>query len=52
MKNLYNNGLKKQNIDYGDFPIIKNIKKSKYFKSLRMIAKEDFTYIDYNFEII
>ena len=49
MKDKYNNDLKKQNIDYGDFEIIKDIKESKYFKAMRMIAKEEFTYIDHNF---
>ena len=51
MKNNYNNELEKQNIDYGEFEIINKIKESKYFKALRMIAKEKFTYIDYNFEL-
>ena len=31
--------------------IIKTIKKSKYFQGLRMISKNDFTYIDYNFHL-
>jgi len=39
----------KPNINYGDFEIIKEIKESKYFKGLRMISKENFTYIDHNF---
>jgi hypothetical protein len=51
MKELYNNELEKQNIDYGDFEIVNEIKKSKYFKGLRMIPKEKFTYIDHNFEL-
>jgi len=38
-------------IDYGDFEIIKDIKKSKYFIGLRIISKEDFTYLDYNFKL-
>ena len=37
------------NINYGDFEIIKEIKESKYFRGLRMISKEKFTYIDHNF---
>ena len=37
------------NINYGDFEIIKEIKDSKYFRGLRMISKENFTYIDHNF---
>ena len=51
MKEQYNNELEKQNIDYGDFPIIKEIKESEFFKALRMIPKEKFTYIDHNFEL-
>ena len=51
MKELYNNELDKQNIDYGDFPIIDTMKKSKYFKLIKMIAKDDFTYIDHNFNL-
>ena len=39
----------KPNINYGDFEIIYEIKNSKYFKGLRMISKEKFTYIDHNF---
>lgn len=38
-------------IDYEDMNIIKVIKKSKYFSGLRMISKNDFTYIDYNFHL-
>lgn len=51
MKELFNNELEKQNIDYGDFIIMKEIKESKYFKKLRMIPKEKFTYMDHNFEL-
>ena len=51
MKELYNNELEKQNIDYGDFPIIKKIKESEYFKCMKMISKDNFTYIDHNFEL-
>ena len=39
----------KQNIDYGDFNIINDIKSSKFYKKQRMISKENFTYIDHNF---
>ena len=52
MKKLYNNDTNKQNIDYGDFYIIKKIKSSKYFRECKMIAKEDFTYIDHNFMLL
>lgn len=38
-------------IKYEDMKIIKVIKKSKYFRGLRMISKNDFTYIDYNFHL-
>jgi hypothetical protein len=51
MKQEYNNELEKQNIDYGEFPIIGIIKESEYFRSIRMIPKEKFTYIDHNFEL-
>jgi hypothetical protein len=49
MKEIYNNNLEKQNIDYGDFDIINKIKISKYFKKIKLIPKEKFTYIDHNF---
>lgn len=49
MRLLYNNELKRQNIDYGDFDIINTVKESKYFKECRMIPKEKFTYVDHNF---
>jgi hypothetical protein len=49
MQLLYNNELKRQNIDYGDFNIINTVKESKYFKECRMIPKEKFTYVDHNF---
>jgi hypothetical protein len=38
-------------INYGDFDIINKIKISKYFKGLRMIPKEEFTYLDHNFKL-
>ena len=51
MKELYNNELEKQNIDYGDFEIIYKIKDSQYYRTMRMIQKEKFTYIDHNFDL-
>ena len=36
-------------IKYEDFNIMNVIKKSKYFKGLRMISKDNFTYFDHNF---
>jgi hypothetical protein len=36
-------------IKYDDFNIINIIKQSKYFKGLRMISKDNFTYFDHNF---
>jgi hypothetical protein len=51
MKELYNNELEKQNIEYGDFPIISEIKKSDYYRELLMIPKDKFTYVDHNFEL-
>jgi len=38
-------------IDYGDFEIIKDIKESKYFIGLRLILKDEFTYLDHNFKL-
>lgn len=38
-------------INYEDFFIIKKIKQSKYFKGIKMISKDDFTYYDHNFNI-
>jgi hypothetical protein len=51
MKYIYNNELEVQNINYGEFEIINTIITSKYCKSYRMISKNQFTYIDYNYEI-
>jgi len=51
MKELYNNELEKQNIEYGDFPIIYDIKNSEYYREMLMIPKEKFTYVDHNFEL-
>ena len=39
------------NIKYGDMKIINKIKKCKYFRELKMISKNNFTYIDYNFHL-
>lgn len=36
-------------IKYDEFTIMNDIKNSKYFKGLRMISKNEFTYIDHNF---
>ena len=46
-KHKYNN----YEIDYGDFDIINEVKKSKYFIGLKMIFKNDFTYLDHNFNL-
>jgi hypothetical protein len=44
--------LNQQNkIDYGDFQIMKDVKESKYFINLRIITKDDFTYLDHNFKL-
>ena len=44
--NMENNN---DNIKYSDFTIIDKMKTSKYFYGLRMISKNDFTYLDHNF---
>lgn len=36
-------------IKYDDFEIMNVIRKSQYFRGLRMISKDDFTYMDHNF---
>lgn len=51
MKQTYNNELPQKNIDYGDFEIISEIKKSPYHIATRMIPKENFTYMDHNFKL-
>ena len=38
-------------IKYNDFNTINMIKNSKYFKGLRMISKDEFTYFDHNFHL-
>ncbi len=44
--NMENNNNK---IDYEDFEIMNTIRNSKHFRGLRMISKNDFTYMDHNF---
>jgi hypothetical protein len=39
-------------IDYGEFNIISDIKTSEYFRGLRMISKNDFSYLDHNFKLL
>jgi hypothetical protein len=51
MKNKFNNELKKQNINYGDFNIVNELRESRFFKKVKMIPKEEFTYIDHNFNL-
>lgn len=51
MKELYNNELEKQNIDYGDFEIMNTIRQSPFLKKIKMIPKEKFTYLDHNFNL-
>ena len=41
----------KNDIDYGEFEIMNTVKKSKYFKGFRMVRKEDFTYLDHNYQL-
>jgi hypothetical protein len=36
-------------INYIDFDIMNKIRESEYFRGLRMISKDDFTYMDHNF---
>lgn len=38
-------------INYNDMEIIQKVKESSYFYGLRMISKNDFTYIDHNFHL-
>jgi hypothetical protein len=38
-------------IDYGDFEIINIVKNSEFLKKIRIINKEQFTYIDHNFQL-
>lgn len=39
-------------IDYGEFEVINKIKESVFFRGLRIISKEEFTYIDHNFKLL
>jgi len=41
----------KNKIDYGDFNIINNIKESEFIIGLRLISKDNFTYLDHNFKL-
>lgn len=41
--------LNNNNIKYNEFTAMKKIRSSKYLKAIRMLSKEDFTYIDHNF---
>jgi hypothetical protein len=38
-------------INYDDFEIMNDVRNSKYFRGLRMISKNDFTYMDHNFHL-
>ena len=38
-------------INYNDFKIIEEIKSKPYFYGLRMVSKNEFTYIDHNFHL-
>jgi hypothetical protein len=38
-------------IDYGDFEIIKETKMSPHFINIRLISKDNFTYLDHNFKL-
>ncbi len=48
---MFDNNMENNNniIKYNDFEIMNVIKKSPYFRGLRMISKDDFTYMDHNF---
>ena len=48
---MFNNNMENNNniIKYNDFEIMNVIKTSLYFKGLRMISKDEFTYMDHNF---
>jgi hypothetical protein len=50
-KKNFTNDLPQQNIDYGDFEIIKKVRDCEFHRITRMIAKENFTYIDHNFKL-
>jgi len=38
-------------IDYGEFEIIKEVKESEFFICLRIVSKDNFTYLDHNFKL-
>ena len=48
---MFDNNMENNNniIKYNDFEIMKTIKKCPFFRGLRMISKDDFTYMDHNF---
>ncbi len=50
-KIMLDNNMENNNniIKYDDFEIMNIIKKSIFFRGLRMISKDDFTYMDHNF---
>jgi hypothetical protein len=48
---LYSDNYLEPKLEYKDFTIINELKKSKYFKAVRLIPKEKFTYFDYNFDL-
>ena len=51
MKYRHPEKTKIEELDYGEFDIIKIILNSKYFKQKLMISKNDFTYLDHNFNL-
>ena len=51
MKYIYPEKSKIEELDYGEFDIIKVIINSKYLKQKLMISKNDFTYLDHNFNL-
>lgn len=48
---LYSDNYLEPKLEYKDFTIINELKNSKYFKAVRLIPKEKFTYFDYNFDL-
>lgn len=48
---MFDNNMENNNniIKYNDFEIMTTIKNSIFFRGLRMISKDDFTYMDHNF---
>jgi hypothetical protein len=51
MKYRHPEKTKIEELYYGEFDIIKIIINSKYFKQKLMISKNDFTYLDHNFNL-